>query len=159
MKKPVLTLNRQRRLKIERAFLWGITCLVILAIGILIIKPGLEIYYAERFMDASIPDDAKHVRVSYLSWQGQSLLIKMELPPASVSEFLIELGLSEYYLKEGYDPHGLSHGRPGWWNPDQAKVFDGAEWRRSPNAGKNYKILIDKSRPDSFTIYLSVDEG
>lgn len=159
MEKPVSTLNRQRRLKIERAFLLGTACLVILAIGILILKPRLEIYYAEQFVEASIPDDAKHVRVSYLSWQGQSLLIKMELPPTSVTQFLIELGLSEYYLKESYDPYGSSHGRPSWWNPDQAKVFAGAEWTRSPNAGKSYKILIDKSRPDSFIIYLSVGEG
>jgi hypothetical protein len=127
--------------------------------GGLVIKPHVERYYAESFMEASIPDDAKHVRISYFSWQGQSLLVKLELSPASLSEFLTKLGLSQSQLEDGHNPHQLSHGKPDWWNSDRAEVFDGAEWRRSPNAGKVYKIVVEKSSPVRYTIYLSVDEG
>lgn len=139
--------------------IFSVICPLVLVGGGLAIKPHVERYYAESFMEASIPDDAKHVRISYFSWQGQSLLVKLELSPASLSEFLPKLGLNQSQLEDGYNPHQLSHNKPDWWNPSHAELFDGAEWRRSPNAGKVYKIVVDKSHPAFYTIYLSVDEG
>lgn len=117
----------------------------------------------ERIGAMQLPASATRVRARVRSWQDTLLVVRFSLPPADVATFLGSTGI-EQPLSTTELPANFEHANTPWWQPGHPKTFEAGEGevvptRRDPEDGYQWEesvrqhVLIDKSNPESYTVW------
>ena len=134
---------------------WALAGLLTLLIGSGGCARGLELAEVEILVGASLPANATDTFFVIVRGVDPAAYVRFCIPPATLDDFLQhELGLFHQPLRESYNPFlgGTEHEIP-WWLPHEARSYAGGD---SHTADKGYQILVDKTIPDLWTIYLLV---
>jgi hypothetical protein len=107
----------------------------------------------EAYARIKLPANATEIQASVLDgFQDDAILLKFKLPANDLEAFLQSAGYKEP-LEDNFSPIGLQNSKElKWWTPGAAKVFAGAE---VVEPGFAKKIMVDKSDPKVFIVYLS----
>jgi hypothetical protein len=111
----------------------------------------------EKHLGVSIPTDATDLEyVDYnIALQEAAINVRFRTKAVSLDEFLRRLGFTLPLEENLYPFHkndmDIIEYFP-WWTPQNAKKYAGATFSKGPQ--EYWSVLIDKTDPDQYTIYI-----
>jgi hypothetical protein len=115
-------------------------------------KTDLDKATIESYARIKLPNSATNIHSYSTSGKDLLILVKFELPPSDLDAFTKSIGYTNQIQVnqlslERADPFD----KAPWWDPRAAKIFAGG----MIDSGSFAKmILIDKTNPNSYIIYL-----
>lgn len=108
----------------------------------------------EDFIGAKIPGNATNMKFSQQQGLDTIFYLRFNLSPSELMTFLQELGFKRS-LRDLFPivPTVSSGGRPDWWIPDQLSTYAAEE---DIIHGKVYQVVVDKTDPNNWVVYMLV---
>lgn len=112
---------------------------------------------AER-LRLNLPSSASDIWFARQDSEGALYWLRFDLPPDALESFLAPCFASP--LQAGSNPGFEYASNPDvianleWWTSDTAASFSGGEC--SPREGVDYRLLVDQSAADTWTVYLEI---
>lgn len=111
----------------------------------------------ERDIDVQLPESASDVHnVGYAYWQSRIIGVRFQIPPHELDGFLTNLGFTGQLQKGLYPFDSPELASEDWWTPREAEDYYGASFTQPETF---YDLLIDKTNPSQFVVYLMVEQG
>lgn len=118
-------------------------------------RGGLSRSEIENYSFVKLPAAASALESYLVAGIDKRIWVKFQLPPADLPAFLSSAEFTQP-LKEQSNPFPVSEPLlpkdTQWWQPGTAKIYAGATLK-TERFGKS--ILVDKTNPVSYVVYLS----
>lgn len=130
-------------------------CLVLILVFLILLqrfsKPNDNL---KKLVEDIVPKQATDIRyTSYSAFQSTRSMLRFTLHSSGLSDF-IENFCPGMELTEGGYNFLYNEKNIDWWKPEDAKVYFAGRCVRNNIA--IYQLLVDKTNPDAFLIYISM---
>jgi hypothetical protein len=111
----------------------------------------------ERDLGMQMPQIAADIHdVGYAFWQSRILGVRFSMSPNELDDFLVMLGFTGQLQEWPCPFESPELLNEEWWTPSQADEFCGASFTQPEEF---YDLMVDKSNPAEYVIYLMVEQG